>query len=188
MVRAIAIVIALSLGGCADAELEKILAKERADAAARAYAERQATIAQACEHVINICPASMTAAGRAAIAKGASGGGPLFWLLVTLKVMAILVPAAAATGAAAGASGWIWARLSQPALDDLQTARKTISQAQQTAQRAAADAQAWAQQAEAAKAEALAAASAKAEAEAQLESLRLEIERLQSAKSLLTGL
>lgn len=146
MKRARWALIALTLTGCGDAAQLAELAdenrrlrqelQEAATALDERWVERQtdlaywrheATIAAACDYLIPICPGSMTAPGREAIANGAyGGGGALFWGLVAAKL--------AALGAGLGAL-WLalhlgFLHLVAPRREALDDARATIAAAE----------------------------------------------------------
>lgn len=185
----LATTLALSLSGCGDGrELveckARLEAQAGAEAARLAEAERQAAVAQACVWGVNVCPASMLAPGAAAIRAGAGGGGALFWALVAGKLVALLVP----LGAALGCLGWAWARVSSPALDDAEKARRLVDEAEGRAAKAKAAAARAAEQARQAQAEAEAWAQRATVAKAEAEAAREEAERARAVRDALTGL
>ena len=95
------------------------LAKHEADVK---YWQRQATIAAACDYIIAVCPDSMTYPGRTAIAEESySGGGILFWSLVTLKFSSF-----------AFAFGALWLTLRYGALLWIEPERERIERARTT--------------------------------------------------------
>lgn len=192
MVRLLlALALAMTLTGCdnearreADALREKLESQYGKRQAEIAELERRAAIAQACDYILPTCPDSMTEPGYDAIRHGFSGGGFLFWALAAAKLAALL----AAAGAGAGAAGWVWARLSRPALDDVEQAKKLIAEASAAAEASRREAANWAQKATTAKAEVekLAAAADKLRAEAA--ALEQQISDLRKIRDLLTGL
>lgn len=157
MKRARWVLIALALTGCGDAaqlaDENRRLRKELQEAATAlderwverqadlAYWRREATIAAACDYLIPLCPASMTAPGHEAIANGEyGGGGTLFWGLVAAKL--------AALGAGLGA---LWLALHIGFLLLIAPRREALREAQATI--AAAEARATAAHARAREAE-----------------------------------
>lgn len=190
MVKAVlALALTLFLSGCGDgrelAECRARLDAQRGEMEAKiAELERRAAVAQACDYLIPLCPASMTAPGREALQYGYSGGGALFWALVLAKLVALLIPGCLAGGAA----GWAWARWSAPALDEAEAARRMVDEAESQAARARQAAAQAAEQARQAKVEAEAWARAAAAARAEAEAAAAEAQRARAVRDALTGL
>lgn len=198
----IALVAFVALAGCGSEEVRRLKAEndrlraelafdEGTRAAEIRELERRATIAQACDFLVPICPPSMVENGRYAIEHGWAGGGPLFWVLVSLKLFAL---GAAAGGAVAG-GGWVWHRFVQPDFAAADAARQTVASAEAQAsaalERAAQaehrvrEAEIRLAQLEAATQEAKQAADAAQEA---VTTAKTEVETLRAVRDAMTGL
>jgi hypothetical protein len=117
---------------CVDVRMENRAlreALERQEGAAMAEIsrrERAASIAQACDWIVPVCPESVAAPGRAALADG-YGVSRLSLGLTVLKVLVVLVPPAVIVGALTGATGWAWSMWSRPALARAEQARRLLA-------------------------------------------------------------
>lgn len=131
----VALAVAAVLAGCSDTEeLELENKKLKAAIETRAedlrYYERQAGVAAGCDWVIKMCPASVTATGRDAQARGYGGGSsPTFWVLVAAKLSAL----GCLIGSLLGALSIILTRWQAPAEEKVREAQSLIEKAQQEA-------------------------------------------------------
>lgn len=150
------------------------------------YWDSQATRAAACDYLIPICPSSLTAAGREAIAAGYGGAGVGFYALVAAKLAALVAVVAAALGALAA----VFYRFVMPARSEVEAARAAVAGAgdqvraldedRQQIEAEIERLQRARQQAEAARARATDEAAAAA---AQLHAIREQIEAEQNKKT-----
>lgn len=146
MCRAAAALLVLLLAGCEatalrieNQRLRDALEQQQGAAAAEiARRDRAAAIAQACDWLVPICPAGLVGPGRAALAEG-YGPSRLGLGLLGIKLLVLIVPLAGAIGAGAGAAGWVWARVSGPALQRADEARRLLAAADARQARAQAE-------------------------------------------------
>jgi hypothetical protein len=96
------------------------------------YNESQASVARGCDLWRAVCPDSMVARGRTALADGYSGSGRWFWLAFILKLVAI----GAAPAAFLGVAAWSWFRFAKPEADKAEAARMIAASAQAEAEKA----------------------------------------------------
>lgn len=210
MIKKISILVFLlaTLGGCSDCSkqnetielLQKQLDEKQTEinyeyakhAAGNEHWRQEAVIAAACDYALPICPDSMIENGQEAIKSGSyTGGGWLFWLLVSLKFLVF--------GSFFGA---IWAsvllvkyKLVTPAKSAFESAKETIETAKQQATEATKRAQNQEQirlKAEAEtnrlKNEIANLKKVKNALDDEIEKKKKEIDTLQNALSLLSGL
>ena len=138
-----------TLGGCVNCDkqnetielLQKQLDEKQTEinyeyakhAAGAEHWRQEAVIAAACDYALPICPDSMIENGQEAIKSGSyTGGGWLFWLLVSLKFLVF----GSFFGAMLASVLLAKYKLLTPAKADLEDAKETIETAKQQASEA----------------------------------------------------
>ena len=135
--RGLIVALVLALSACTDTDMlereNKALRQQIEVRQAQIdYNEKQASVARGCDLWRAVCPDSMVARGRAALADGYSGSGGWFWLSFILKLVAI----GAAPSAFVGVAAWLWFRFAKPASGEAEAARMIVASAQAEAEKA----------------------------------------------------
>jgi len=140
--KAALLFLALILAGCnrSDSSFYEVQrlreALQKQEGTRRAELEAMATnaaIAEACDFLVPLCPASVTTPGHDAIRLGITGGASwIFWGAVLAKLAAL----GALLGAAFGVARLHWLKLGKPARREIEKANNLIDQAEQRAREA----------------------------------------------------
>lgn len=189
------LVVVLLLAGCGDSERERALAA-RVQALEQALGEQQgqrraeldeqaraAAVAAACDWIVPTCPTSIAGPGRAALAAGGAPADLSLWLLAA-KLALLLLP----VGVAGGVAGWLWARVSAPALAEAADARALLAELDGRRARAEAEIERLRGTWEKRRAAVEQAEARLAEVQAEAERLRADVDRLTELRKLVGGL